>query len=466
MSIERARLVAVRRPLLAAFSFGWALVAWALCQVPDAHAQNLGFGFVQAVGGVYVDGAGVVKDVQRDEFDQLRDIKVRDMNQVPDGMVAPIGLRKISLRQMQAAISEARNAGKLVPDEVRYLAGIQRIQYVFVYPEQKDIVLAGFGEGWRIDKRGNVVGKTTGRPVMELDDLLVALRSAEMAAQGGISCSIDPTKEGLQRMQAYMQTVDVTAANPQDIARNMEQELGQQTVTFRGIPENSHYAAVLLAADYRMKRIAMAFEKSPVNGLMSYLSMLKGNAAAVNQNVLPRWWLASDYEPLLTDAEGLAWELRGQGVKTMTEDEMLAADGTRKATGKSSQQAAKWAKLMTDKYDDLSTKEPIFGELRNCIDLAVISALIVKENLAGKSGCDLSLLFDPDRAPLRLQLQTPRELPTRASVVEGRGATILSASGGVLVDSWGAADKKENRDEVAAARSQAENGRADRWWWN
>ncbi|HEV3004660.1 MAG TPA: DUF1598 domain-containing protein, partial [Pirellulales bacterium] len=403
MWIKRARLSCGRWRILAASTFVWALVCWGISQgVSTTQAQNLGFGFVQAVGGVYVDGMGVVKDVQHDEFDQLKEIKVRDMHQVPDGLMAPIGLRKISLRQMQSAISEARNAGKQMPDEVRYLAGIQRIQYVFVYPEQKDIVLAGFGEGWRVDRHGNMVGKTTGRPVIELDDLLVALRSAESAAQGGISCSIDPTKEGLQKLQAYMQTVNVGTADPQDVARNMEQELGPQTVTFRGVPDNSHYAAVLLAADYRMKRIAMAFEKSPVNGLPSYLSMPKGNAGAF-QNVLPRWWLASDYEPLLTDAEGLAWELRGQGVKTMTEDEMLAADGTRKALGKASPQAAKWAKMMTDKYDELSTKEPIFGELRNCIDLAVISALIVKENLAGKSGCDLSLLLDPDRAPLRLQ---------------------------------------------------------------
>ena len=44
--------------------------------------------------------------------------------------------------------------------------------------------------------RDNIVGVTTGRPVLLLDDLLVALRTAEQAAQGGITCSIDPTAEG------------------------------------------------------------------------------------------------------------------------------------------------------------------------------------------------------------------------------------------------------------------------------
>ena len=47
-------------------------------------------------------------------------------------------------------------------------------------------------------------------------------------------------------------------------------------MTIRGVPKDSHFAAVLLAADYRMKRLAMAFERSPVKGLTSYLQMLKG----------------------------------------------------------------------------------------------------------------------------------------------------------------------------------------------
>jgi hypothetical protein len=437
----------------------------AVCSTP-AHAQLLGGVFRQAVGGVFVDGFGVLHDVERDEFDELRQARLQQMQQVPGDLVGPVELRKVSLRQMQTAIIEAREAGKELPDEVRYLAGIQRIQYVFVYPDQRDIVLAGFGEGWHVDKRGYMLGKTTGRPVIELDDLLVALRSAESAAQGGISCSIDPTKEGLERMQAYMKRVVVGNTDPKSFARGLEQELGPQTVTFQGVPANTRFAAVLLTADYRMKRLAMAFEHSPVKGLTSYLHMLKGNAGAF-QNVLPRWWLASNYEPMLTDGEGLAWELRGQGVKAMTEDEMLAADGTRQALGSASPSAARWAKTFTDKYDELSAKEPIFGELRNCIDLAVIAALIVKENLAAKAGCDLSLLLDPSRAPLRSQLQIPRQVPTRASVVENRKDNnfVISASGGVLVNSWGAADEKETAD-LSPLRATAADGRADRWWWN
>jgi hypothetical protein len=41
---------------------------------------------------------------------------------------------------------------------------------------------------------------------------------------------------------------------------------------------------------------------------------------------------------------------------------------------------------MTAKYEELSQKEAVFGQLRNCMDLAVIAALIVKERLPEKAG--------------------------------------------------------------------------------
>ena len=40
----------------------------------------------------------------------------------------------------------------------RFLGGLQRIEYVLVYPDRQDIVLAGPGEGWMVDEMGTVVG--------------------------------------------------------------------------------------------------------------------------------------------------------------------------------------------------------------------------------------------------------------------------------------------------------------------
>ncbi|HEV3342872.1 MAG TPA: DUF1598 domain-containing protein [Pirellulales bacterium] len=424
--------------------------------------------FQQAVGGISINAKGVLSNAEKDH-NGLRQFWLDNRQPVAGDLNQPAKLRKISLRALEEALATiVREEGRL-PDDMRFLAGLQRIEYVLVYPEQHDIVLAGYAEGWEVDARGNMVGVTTGRPVMQLDDLLIALRTAEEAARGGILCSIDPTEEGLARIRNVGPTPVSPFAGAQEVAEAaadaIARELGPHNIRFGGVPPESRFAHVLLAADYRMKRLGMNFDPSPVKGLSSYLQMIKSTSAAGNQNMLPRWWLTTNYLPLLTDRDGLAWQLRGQGVKAMSENDFLGADGRKQQTGKASPLAQKWADQMTKKYDELSVKEPIFGELRNCIDLAVVAALIVKENLVAKAAIDLATLLSADRFPTHVY-KTPKQVDSKASVVAARDGYILSASGGVEINSWAEASRKETSDELASIRAKVTDGRGRLWWWN
>ena len=56
--------------------------------------------------------------------------------------------------------------------------------------------------------------------------------------------------------------------------------------------------------------------------------------------------------------------------------------------------AQKWADLMTEKYAELAVAEPIFGQLQNCMELAVVGALVVKERLTEKAGYSMPGLLD------------------------------------------------------------------------
>ena len=356
----------------------------------DAHAQ-----FVrQQVGGVSIDGRGVVTKVRVDELNELNHLREQALKPVP-GDLKRASLRKISLKRLEAAIAECRNSGGTISDEMRYMAGIQRIQYVFVYPEQNDIVLAGPGEGWKLNIQGEVVGIITNRPVMLLDDLLVALRSIDAASRAGITCSIDPTAEGLARLQALFKTVHSVDSDPSPLLSAIEQMLGPQTICVTGVPDTSHFARLLVGADYRMKRLAMAFEEPPIAGLPSFLQLIKASSKSAKP-MLPRWWLEPDYDAMLVDREGLAWELRSAGVKALTEQEIVNASGERQRTGHANPLAKKWADNMTTHYEELSTKDTIFGQLRNCMDLAVVAALISQENLIDKCGWNMPLLLNPD----------------------------------------------------------------------
>src|SRR6201999_2003606 len=143
------------------------------------------------------------------------------------------------LKRLGAAIAEHRAAGAPLDDDMRFLAGLQRIQYVFVYPQEQDIVLAGPGEGWRLNEQSEVVGITTGRPVMWLDDLVVALRSAAAARQTGISCSIDPSNEGILRLQKLVPQLAQEQWNDkaqvEQAMTQIEDALGMQKISVTGI---------------------------------------------------------------------------------------------------------------------------------------------------------------------------------------------------------------------------------------
>ena len=111
-----------------------------------------------SVGGISIDTNGVVANADPESHALvLREMR-ENFNPASPKMAASTELRMISLRGLEAAIADAvqNNQGAL-PDEVKYLAGLQRIQYILVYPEINDIILAGPGEGWKIDDNLHVV---------------------------------------------------------------------------------------------------------------------------------------------------------------------------------------------------------------------------------------------------------------------------------------------------------------------
>jgi len=443
------------------------LIAVVFCAVlaADARAQNnggnIGGLFGTRVGGVSIDATGMVTPADKSTRIPVRDA-LRKTHSAPAGeLTGKAEMRMVSLRRLDEAIAaNGTTTAELLPDDIRFLAGIQRIQYVLIYPEENDIVLAGPGEGWKVDDEGNIVGVTTGRAVLRLEDLLVAFRTVDNARQGGISCSIDPTPEGRQRLETLSANRRGSGA-PSMVA--MRKALGPQQITLTGVPTDSHLARILVSSDYHMKRLGMNLDPSPVKGLPSFIDMLKRDASG--DYPTPRWWLECDYEPLGRSEDGLAFELRGRGVKCMAEDEIIDAQGNATGKGSASGAAQKWADLMTSHYDELSAKDPAFGELRNVMDMCVVAALIAKEQLLVKSNCQLPMLWG-SRGKLAVQaMNVPKEVESLCSSVK-RGDSVIVMSGGVQIGSWQVADKLQTRPELAATRAKAQAANTSSVWWH
>ena len=209
-----------------------------------------------------------------------------------------------------------------------------------------------------------------------------------------------------------------------------------------------------------MKRLGMNFDPSPVKGLKSYLEMTAAGSAP--KNMMPRWWMAANYEPLAKDPEGLAWELRGQGVKCMAEEDFITSSGQAQGTGKANPVAQKWADTMTSKFDELSDNCAIFRELRNCMDLSVVASLIEKENMADKADCRLTLLMDAKQLPIA-EYNVPKQVDSKARFVKRSRDNVDQRLGRraipALVDHSKPEGRRQHFGSRAAKRSSRQRNR-------
>jgi hypothetical protein len=410
------------------------------------------------VGGVSISTEGLIAASDLTAQHELRAAMEKAMQPVPGDLKQFSKLRKVSLRGLEAAIANHReNERTNLPQTIQMLAGLQQVQYIFVYPEMNDIVLAGPAEGWQIDPYGEVVGLTTGKPVMRLDDLMVALRYAR---QGAIQCSIDPTEKGLASLRQYASKI-ASGSNPQVVMNQIEKILGTQVVSVGGVPGGSHFARVMVAADFRMKRLAMNFEQADRIDLPSYLHLAQIQKSGL-QNMLPRWWLAPKSAPLRTTDDGLAWELRELAVECKTENDFLNADGTRKHTGKAGSAAQRWANSFTAKYEEISKKQTIFADLRNLIDLAVVGAVIHKHNLWETAGLEAPRLLSEEAID---SYDVPSRVDSKASVLRRGNGWLISASGGVQMVPEELIEATEKDAEMIPVRKAAV-AKDMNWWWD
>jgi hypothetical protein len=418
-------------------------------------------GGFNAVGGISIDADGIVANVDPRMLESL----ATERKKLLEAAVGPGAgtLRKVSLAGIIQAVRAAAAEGRQVPIEVALLGGLERVTHVFVDVEKHDIILAGPADRVAVDATGNLVAAGSRRPLLQLEDLLVALRSIDQARAGGIQCSIDPTREGLAQFEKLMSGIKTMPADRDQFFRAIENAFGRQVVRVDGVPRDSRVARILVAADYRMKRIGMGLEPSGLKELPSYLSMVAagGRAAA-----LPRFWLEPEYEPLGHDADELSWKIGGRRMKCLSQSDLLAKDGIKRGAGVADPAAEKWCAAMTDNYDSLVAKQPVFGELLNCVDMAVVAALIHGRQLDRRAGLDLAPLLDSKTVPLPVY-DVPTQVPTVANGFKKGTNWVLSASGGVQFQPWQFAGTAAVAADAAEARKTAIGGRpATGWHWD
>jgi hypothetical protein len=372
--------------------------------------------------------------------------------------------RYVSLPALERAIAQHQAAHQPLPAEMLTLAGLQRIDYVLINPETKDLILAGPAGDWRLDQAGVIVSTDTGHPVLRLDDLLALMRRPSKAAFG---CSITPRQQALAATQEYLNRSAQQPIEPsqrKDWLTGLRNSLGKQDVEFFGLSPDSHLAMVLLVADYHMKLIGMGLAEG-VDGVESYLDTVElgPNGAAPPMAVL-RWWFAMTERPIETNAAKTAFKMPAGGVGVLSENELLAARGQRVHTNQSDALNRRFAESFTTAFAEIAHKYSVYGELQNVFDLALFLTLIDRAQLLERSGWQPTLFEDP--AKLRLpQFAVPREVETVVNHrVIKRKHIIAGISGGVWVDASRNLQLSEQANFSAPQPRAAAD--ANRWWWD
>ena len=352
-----------------------------------------------------------------------------------------------------------------------YLAGMTRVKYVFYYPDTKDIVLAGPAEAWGADLSGRVRGLESGWTTLQLQDLIVALRAYPPSKPGvpRILISIDPTPEGLARMQQFLRQWGSQATPDQTdfIVDGLRTSLGMQNIRVEGIAPNTHFAQVLIEADYRMKLIGIGLERPPVR-IKSYVDA--ANPAMVSRSALQRWYFVPDYKCVRVAADSLGMELVGNGVKLVGEDQVVAQSGSRAVSGHTNKASQTFVTGFTQKYPEMALAVPVYAEMRNCVDLAVAAAFIQKHDYYGKAGWGLGIFGNEQAYPVEI-LNTPQHTETVVASV-WRGNHLMTPIGGgvtmhprealqtsnLMADEDGKVAKAREGVQIGQARRQANGG--------
>jgi len=445
---------------------------------PDTLAQNGGGGnggdtninFAQPIAGVDVDAKGVLKIRQFDpRLANQRLMAVRQMK--GNDLMQPSELRKVSLQRLEAAVKESLANEGQPTDQQEALAGLTAIQYVFYYPETQDIVVAGPAEGFVADPTDRFVGIQSGKPTVLLEDLVTALRAYApgQPPTGVISVSIDPTADGLQRMQQFLTAVRgrVRPNDANRLAAGLKNNLGLQTVSIRGIPNDTHFARVLVEADYRMKLIGIGLERLPMR-FKSYVD--RANPAAVAANAMERWWFQPRYDGIAVSEDGLAMRINERGVELVGENERVNG-GQRQRTKRVNAASQAFCKDFTDRFGQIADRVRIYAELRQLMNIAIAAAYIHENDFYGQAEWVMPVLGDESTYPVQTHT-APEQVETAVNAV-WRGNTLMTPlGGGVQIQ-----PRKALSAENLVVDPQGTTGEVKRyagpsglkegqWWWD
>ncbi|MCX7918130.1 MAG: DUF1598 domain-containing protein [bacterium] len=332
----------------------------------------------------------------------------------------------LSLKVLQQQLQ----AGSVSP-ELMQLGGLKRIDGFILDKKNQDVIL---------------FGTTTGSaPALQLDDLVIAFRSVWKNTEPP-GCSIDPKEETLltfrQFSQQFSQTTSI--AHAEEILKDFPKIGAEpQAVRVMSVPRNTHFAQIMVAADYFTKRISNGTAITELKDFKSLFAIaiekLKQDVAAGRNPQLTmynRFWFTPGkvrFEPgdeivRLAECE----------VQLLTEQQFFSTQGKLIGSGKESPLAQQFVQEFTNRYDEIAAVQPMYAELKSLFRFVAIAKGMKHIDAFATAGLNQGFLFDKYTVrPARVPETLPGITEIKKIVISNSNEQVfvwLVSYGGVEID--------------------------------
>ncbi|MCX7419152.1 MAG: DUF1598 domain-containing protein [Planctomycetia bacterium] len=384
-------------------------------------------------------------------------------------------LRLISLTRLEHEAAKRLNEGRSVVETMKNLAGLTQIKIVVVDPETHDVLIGGTAEAWKYDSNGNPIGAESGRPMLQLDDLVTVLRTFSNEGQQNFGCSFNPRQEGLKQLQTYVEQSQArgplaAGAAVKNWVNQLQSKLGPQDIELWGVPRDSRVARVVTEADYRLKMIGIGKLEGGSNVPSIFELMTVEEQKSAKLDAL-RWWLTMKYDAVLHSPDHNVFEIQGPSVQCLSENQYLNEKGERVGTGKADTTNRTFAENFTKHYTELARRDVAFADLQNVFDLALVAALLKNEGATARVGWDQGS-FAANGMYQPTTYAAPQEVESVANHRVFRGKDIVvQVAGGVRGDLMAVVKdpnvmKSSDSLKPMTARAKATDLTQGRWWWD
>lgn len=381
----------------------------------------------------------------------------------------PYTWRAVSLRVLND-VAKGISAGEY-SDDVSRLCGVTKLHGFVVdlgeASKEGDIILLG-----EVDPD---------LPSLYLDDFVVALRNAwrKYARLEGNTyyysvpgCSIDPDSKTLIELQQIARTIfgSSSEGKSEEVIQKWKRVGAKpQKVRVMGVPSDSHFAKVMVDADYYAKRLVDGSESLNIKGFVSLVDMNLNKAKediinhrpiSIPTQCLNRFWFFPGENDYVED-QGVVLINRCE-VTLLTEQEFITHSGDIAGSGMADPFAQKFAENFTERYEQIAYEKPIYAELESLFRFVSLAQAMKFRDAISQTGIDLDFLMTQYAIS---ETQVPQTLPGIANVKEFShkanipgGMSIaylcLPSCGGVSIDikaSNGDFVKREAFDPTSSA---------------